>query len=122
MQHAAQYREHKTSRKHRLANTDLMMKPKPKPKQGDNGNHETSLLPTTEDLRIPNLSPVMNKPPGLTMTTFLDVSQSPLLKPEFTQHAPHHASTPAAMEAKEIVSCPRPSTGRRFVARTTPPP
>jgi hypothetical protein len=43
------------------------------------------------------------------VTTFLDTSQSLLSKPEFAQHAAHHASTPAVMEAEETASCPQPS-------------
>jgi hypothetical protein len=51
----------------------------------------------------------MNTPPRLTMTTFLDASQSPISKLEFIQRAARHASTPSAMEAEQIASCPRPS-------------
>jgi hypothetical protein len=48
----------------------------------------------------------MNTPPGLTLKTILDASQSPMSKLEFTQCVAHHASTPAAMEAEETVSYP----------------
>jgi hypothetical protein len=43
------------------------------------------------------------------MTTFLDASQSPISKLEFIQRTARHASTPSAMEAEQIASCPRPS-------------
>jgi hypothetical protein len=73
---------------------------KPKPKQGDIGNHDKP------DIRIPNLSPAMNMLPRLTKTTIHDTSQSPLPKLEFAQRAAHHASTLATMEAKENAGCP----------------
>jgi hypothetical protein len=71
-------------------------------KQQDKGNHHTNL-------RIHNLSLALNTSLGLTATTFLDASQSPVPKPKFTQCTADHISTSATIEAEEATSCPRPS-------------
>jgi hypothetical protein len=85
-------------------------------KQGDDGDHHTSLQPMIEeDLRNPNLSTCRQGPPRQLPSTPA-IAHCP--KPENRQCATHRASTSVAMEVEEAMNC-RPLRRNMLSVRST---